>query len=35
MELQQRSEFSENELWDLSALYQDREDFLRHIEKTL
>ena len=35
MELKQRSEFSENELWDLSALYQDREDFLRHIEKTL
>lgn len=35
MELKQRSEFPENELWDLSALYQDREDFLRHIEKTL
>ena len=35
MELKHRSEFPENELWDLSALYQDREDFLRHIEKTL
>lgn len=27
MELKKRSEFPENELWDLSALYQDREDF--------
>ena len=35
MELKHRSEFPENELWDLSALYQDREDFLRSIEKTL
>ena len=35
MELKHRSEFPENELWDLSALYQNREDFLRHIEKTL
>ncbi|KXT72880.1 Oligoendopeptidase F [Streptococcus gallolyticus] len=35
MELKKRSEFPENELWDLSALYQDREDFLRSIEKTL
>lgn len=33
--LKKRSEFPENELWDLSALYQDREDFLRSIEKTL
>lgn len=35
MKLKHRSEFPENELWDLSALYQDREDFLRSIEKTL
>lgn len=35
MKLKKRSEFPENELWDLSALYQDREDFLRSIEKTL
>ena len=35
MELKKRSEFPENELWDLSALYQDREDFLRSIEKML
>ena len=28
-----RSEFPENELWDLTALYQDQEDFLRAIEK--
>ena len=35
MELKKRSEFPENELWDLSALYQDPEDFLRSIEKTL
>lgn len=33
--LKKRSEFPENELCDLSALYQDREDFLRSIEKTL
>ena len=35
MELQQHTELSEKKLGDLSALYQDREDFLRHIEKTL
>ena len=35
MELKKRSEFPENELWDLTALYQDQEDFLRAIEKTL
>ena len=35
MELKKRSDFPENELWDLTALYQDREDFLRSIEKTL
>ena len=34
MELKKRSEFPENELWDLTALYQDQEDFLRAIEKT-
>ena len=34
VEQKQRSEFPENELWDLTALYQDREDFLRAIEKT-
>ena len=33
MELKKRSEFPENELWDLTALYQDQEDFLRAIEK--
>lgn len=33
MEQKHRSEFSENELWDLTALYQDQEDFLRAIEK--
>ena len=33
MEQKQRSEFPENELWDLTALYQDQEDFLRAIEK--
>ena len=27
MELKKRSEFPENELWDLTALYQDQEDF--------
>ena len=34
MEQKHRSEFPENELWDLTALYQDSEDFLRAIEKT-
>ena len=34
VEQKQRSEFPEKELWDLTALYQDREDFLRAIEKT-
>ena len=34
MELKKRSEFPEKELWDLTALYQDQEDFLRAIEKT-
>ena len=29
MEQKHRSEFPENELWDLTALYQDQEDFLR------
>ena len=29
MEQKHRSEFPEKELWDLTALYQDREDFLR------
>ena len=33
MEQKQRSEFPEQELWDLTALYQDQEDFLRAIEK--
>ena len=33
MEQKHRSEFPEKELWDLTALYQDREDFLRAIEK--
>ncbi len=28
MEQNCRSEFPEKELWDLTALYQDREDFL-------
>ena len=32
MEQKHRSEFPENELWDLTALYQDQEDFLRAIE---
>ena len=32
MEQTHRSEFPENELWDLTALYQDQEDFLRAIE---
>ncbi|CRS48222.1 oligoendopeptidase F [Streptococcus equi subsp. equi] len=35
MELKKRSEFPENELWDLTALYKDREDFLLAIEKAL
>ena len=35
MELKKHRSTSENELWDLSALYQDPEDFLRSIEKTL
>ena len=33
MEQKHRSEFPENELWDLTALYQDQEDFLQAIEK--
>lgn len=33
MELKKRSEFPENELWDLTALYKDRQDFLLAIEK--
>ena len=33
MEQKHRSEFPKNELWDLTALYQDQEDFLRAIEK--
>ena len=33
MEQKHRSEFPENELWNLTALYQDQEDFLRAIEK--
>ncbi|MFS1663157.1 oligoendopeptidase F [Streptococcus sp. zg-JUN1979] len=33
MELKERSSFPEHELWDLSALYKDREDFLLAIEK--
>lgn len=33
LEQKQRSEFPQNELWDLTALYQDQEDFLRAIEK--
>ena len=33
MEQKHRSEFPENELWDLTALYQDQEGFLRAIEK--
>ncbi|HEQ8378614.1 TPA: oligoendopeptidase F [Streptococcus pyogenes] len=35
MELKKRSEFPENELWDLTALYKDRRDFLLAIEKAL
>ncbi|MBJ8325199.1 oligoendopeptidase F [Streptococcus pacificus] len=35
MEQKKRSEFSENELWDLTALYKDREDFINAVEKAL
>ncbi|EZM08591.1 oligoendopeptidase F [Streptococcus pyogenes] len=35
MELKKRSEFPENKLWDLTALYKDRQDFLLAIEKAL
>lgn len=35
MELKKRSEFPENELWDLTSLYKDRQDFLLAIEKAL
>ncbi|HEQ4684881.1 TPA: oligoendopeptidase F [Streptococcus pyogenes] len=35
MELKKRSEFPENELWDLTALYKDRRNFLLAIEKAL
>ncbi|MGT2935816.1 oligoendopeptidase F [Streptococcus castoreus] len=35
MELKKRSEFPENELWDLTALYKDHQDFLLAIEKAL
>ncbi|MEN4366526.1 oligoendopeptidase F [Streptococcus pyogenes] len=35
MELKKRSEFPENELWDLTALYKDRQDFLLAIKKAL
>ncbi|MDV5977162.1 UNVERIFIED_CONTAM: oligoendopeptidase F [Streptococcus canis] len=35
MELKKRSEFPENELWDLTALYKDRQDFLLAIEKAM
>ncbi|EPB3262822.1 TPA: oligoendopeptidase F [Streptococcus pyogenes] len=35
MELKKRSEFPENELWDLTVLYKDRQDFLLAIEKAL
>ncbi|WP_165745750.1 oligoendopeptidase F [Streptococcus dysgalactiae] len=33
--MKKRSEFPENELWDLTALYKDRQDFLLAIEKAL
>ncbi|KXT83580.1 Oligoendopeptidase F [Streptococcus sp. DD11] len=33
LEQKKRSEFPEKELWDLTALYQDQEDFLRAIDK--
>lgn len=35
MKQRARSEFPENELWDLTALYKDRDDFLNAMEKTL
>ncbi len=35
MKLKKRSEFPENELWDLTALYKVQTDFLESIEKTL
>ena len=35
MELKPRASFPENELWDLTALYKDREDFLLAMEKAL
>ena len=35
MKLKDRTSFPENELWDLSALYQEREYFLRAIEKSM
>ncbi|MGT2771501.1 oligoendopeptidase F [Streptococcus marimammalium] len=35
MKQKKRSEFSDNELWDLTALYKDREDFLNAIETAL
>lgn len=35
MELKKRSSFPEKELWDLTALYKDRKDFLLAIEKAL
>ncbi|MEW4355097.1 oligoendopeptidase F [Streptococcus pneumoniae] len=33
LEQKSRDQFPEQELWDLTALYQDQEDFLRAIEK--
>lgn len=35
MKQRDRSEFPESELWDLTALFQDREDFLNAMDKTL
>ncbi len=35
MELKKRSEFPENELWDLTALYKDRQDFYWLLKKLL
>lgn len=35
MELKKRSSFPEKELWDLTALYKDRQDFLLAIDKAL
>ncbi|MDY3025059.1 MAG: oligoendopeptidase F [Streptococcus hyovaginalis] len=35
MKLKKRADFPENELWDLTALYKDRQDFLLAIEKAL